>query len=97
MITEDGIFGAGLNIGYQGIEFAEVDGLEGDDTFYVLSTNADVETTIIGGLGADVFNVASDVTKPIVSYSVEGRSSFINHSVFSDDEAITAFSLTVFL
>ncbi|MGC9459135.1 calcium-binding protein, partial [Vibrio genomosp. F10] len=39
------------------------------------------------GLGADVFNVASDVTQPIVSYSVEGRSSFINHSVFSDDEA----------
>ncbi|WP_261817079.1 LEPR-XLL domain-containing protein [Vibrio gallicus] len=87
MITEDGIFGAGLNISYLGIEFAEVDGLEGDDTFYVLSTNAEVETTIIGGLGADVFNVASDVTKPIVSYSVEGRSSFINHSVFSDDEA----------
>ncbi len=87
MITEDGIFGAGLNIGYTGVEFAEVDGLEGDDTFYVLSTNAEVETTIIGGLGADVFNVASDVTQPIVSYSVEGRSSFINHSVFSDDDA----------
>ncbi|WP_117236182.1 LEPR-XLL domain-containing protein [Vibrio maerlii] len=87
MITEDGIFGAGLNIGYTGVEFAEVDGLEGDDTFYVLSTNEDVETTIIGGLGADQFNVASDVTKPIVSYAVEGRSSFINHSVFSEDEA----------
>ncbi|CAM2780863.1 LEPR-XLL domain-containing protein [Vibrio rarus] len=87
MITEDGIFGAGLNISYQGVEFAELDGLEGDDTFYVLSTNADVETTIIGGLGADVFNVASDVTQSIVSYSVEGRSSFINHSVFSDDDA----------
>ncbi|MBL4832198.1 MAG: hypothetical protein JKY55_20255, partial [Aliivibrio sp.] len=87
MITEDGIFGAGLNIGYTGVEFAEVDGLEGDDTFYVLSTNEEVETTIIGGLGADVFNVASDVTQPIVSYSVEGRSSFINHSVFSDDDS----------
>ncbi|WP_261842146.1 LEPR-XLL domain-containing protein [Aliamphritea ceti] len=87
MITENGIFGAGLNIGYEGVEIAEVDGLEGDDTFYILSTNPDVETTIIGGLGADTFNVASDVTQPIVSYSVEGRSSFVNHSVFSNDPA----------
>ncbi|MGI2027111.1 LEPR-XLL domain-containing protein [Endozoicomonas acroporae] len=85
MITENGIFGAGLNISFDGVELAEVDGLEGDDTFYVLSTSDDVETTIIGGLGADTFNIASDVTKPIVSYSVEGRSSFVNHSVFSDD------------
>ena len=87
MITEDGIFGAGLNVGFDNVEIAEVDGLEGDDTFYVLSTNANVETTIIGGQGADTFNVASDVTRPIVSYSVEGRSSFVNHSVFSDDPA----------
>ncbi|NOI65300.1 LEPR-XLL domain-containing protein [Vibrio sp. 99-8-1] len=87
IITENGIFGAGLNIGYQGVEIAEVDGLEGDDTFYVLSTNEDVTTTIIGGLGSDNFHVAGDVTKPVVSYSVEGRSSFINHSVFSDDPA----------
>jgi hypothetical protein len=85
MITENGIFGAGLNVSFIGVELAEVDGLEGDDTFYVLSTSESVETTIIGGLGADTFNVAGDVTTPIVSYSVEGRSSFINHSVLSDD------------
>lgn len=85
VITENGIFGAGLNISFDGVELAEVDGLEGNDTFYVLSTSDDVETTIIGGLGADTFNIASDVTKPIVSYSVEGHSSFVNHSVFSDD------------
>ncbi|NRA22733.1 MAG: hypothetical protein HRU05_19860, partial [Oceanospirillaceae bacterium] len=87
MITDHGIFGAGLNIGFTGVELAEVDGLEGDDTFYILSTNANMITTIIGGLGADTFNVAGDVTTPIVSYSVEGRSSFINHSVLSDDAA----------
>jgi Ca2+-binding RTX toxin-like protein len=87
MITDSGIFGAGLNVSYSGVEIAEVDGLEGDDTFYILSTNEAVETTIIGGLGADTFNVASDVTQSIVSYSIEGRSSFINHSVFSDDSA----------
>lgn len=87
MVTEDGIFGAGLNVGFHGVEIAEVDGLEGDDTFYILSTSEKVETTIIGGLGADTFNVASDVVQPIVSYSVEGRSSFVNHSVLSDDDA----------
>ncbi|MCJ8339821.1 MAG: LEPR-XLL domain-containing protein [Pseudomonadales bacterium] len=87
MITDKGIFGAGLNVGFTGVELAEVDGLEGDDTFYVLSTNADMVTTIIGGLGADTFNIAGDVTTPIVSYSVEGRSSFINHSVASADGA----------
>ncbi|MEH6442872.1 MAG: LEPR-XLL domain-containing protein [Oceanospirillaceae bacterium] len=85
MVTKDGIFGAGLNVSFTGVELAEVDGLEGDDTFYILSTSDSVVTTIIGGLGADTFNVAGDVTTPIVSYSVEGRSSFINHSVVSDD------------
>ncbi|MCJ8339824.1 MAG: LEPR-XLL domain-containing protein [Pseudomonadales bacterium] len=87
MITDKGIFGAGLNVGFTGVELAEVDGLEGDDTFYVLSTNANMITTIIGGLGADTFNIAGDVTTPIVSYSIEGRSSFINHSVASADGA----------
>ncbi|WP_315980888.1 hypothetical protein [Aliamphritea spongicola] len=87
MITENGIFGAGLNVGFEGVEKAEVDGLEGNDTFYILSTSPDVETTVIGGLGSDTFNVAGDVTKPIVSYSVEGRSSFINHSALSEDAA----------
>jgi hypothetical protein len=85
MLTENGIFGAGLNIGFEGIEYAEVDGLEGDDTFYILSTSEDVVTTIIGGKGSDTFSVAGDVTTDIVSYSVEGRSGFINHSAWSND------------
>ena len=34
------------------IAFVEIDGLEGDDHFYVLSTRDNVVTTVIGGLGS---------------------------------------------
>ena len=64
-----------------------MDGLEGDDHFYILSTNPDLVTTIIGGLGSDTFDVGGDVTRDVVALSVEGTSGFINHSVSSADEA----------
>ena len=52
IITEDGIFGAGLNVRVDGVEESlEVDGLEGDDYFYILSTRGNVVTTVIGGSG----------------------------------------------
>ena len=65
MITSDGIFGAGLNVGYDNIEKLEVDGAEGDDEFYVLSTGLDISGTLIevslfGGLGNDLFSIAGD-------------------------------------
>jgi hypothetical protein len=87
LITEGGVYGAGLNIGFAGVEVAEIDGLEGDDTFFVTSTAANMVVRIIGGLGSDTVNVAGDVTGQIVSYEVEGRSSVINHAVASDDPA----------
>jgi hypothetical protein len=36
VITAAGVFGAGLNVGYAGVERVEVDGAEGDDWFFVL-------------------------------------------------------------
>ncbi len=87
VITEDGVMGAGLNVDFAAVERLEVDGLEGDDHFFVLSTSADIVTTIIGGLGADTIDVGGDVTGRIVALSVEGRSGFVNHSVISDDPA----------
>jgi Ca2+-binding RTX toxin-like protein len=65
LITKDGIFGTGLNVGYKNIEKLEVDGAEGDDEFYVLSTGQDVDGTLIdvsiyGGLGNDLFSIAGD-------------------------------------
>jgi Ca2+-binding RTX toxin-like protein len=85
VITEDGVQGAGLNIAFTAVEKLEVDGMEGDDHFFVLGTNPNLVTTIIGGLGSDTFDVGGDVTAEIVALSIEGRSAFINHSLESDD------------
>ncbi|KPJ80692.1 MAG: hypothetical protein AMJ58_07790, partial [Gammaproteobacteria bacterium SG8_30] len=86
IVTSEGIFGAGLTVRVDGVEEAiEVDGLEGDDNFFVLSTRDDVVTTVIGGLGSDTFNIAGDVTEDVISLSLEGRSSTINHGATSDD------------
>jgi Ca2+-binding RTX toxin-like protein len=67
LVTKNGIFGAGLNVSYKNIEKLEVDGAEGDDEFYVLSTgltdpvsgNA-IDVSIYGGLGNDLFSIAGD-------------------------------------
>ena len=48
-----GIFGAGLNVRYTTVEVVEVDGLEGDDEFFVQSTAFGVAYRVIGGLGSD--------------------------------------------
>jgi hypothetical protein len=87
VITKDGVQGAGLNVTFTLVEKLEVDGMEGDDHFFVQSTNQNLVTTIIGGLGSDTFDIAGDITQDIVALSVEGRSAFINHSVESNDPA----------
>src|SRR4051812_37694888 len=83
VVTRDGIFGAGLNVRFDNIEKAEVDGMEGDDQIFVLSTRAGVVTTIIGGLGNDVMNVLGDVTTDIISNDLLGSSGLINQSISS--------------
>src|SRR5262249_38103464 len=57
VVTESGVFGGGLNVAFTNIQAVTVDALEGDDTFYVLSTSAAVKTTLIGGRGGDTFVV----------------------------------------
>ncbi len=64
LITEQGIFGAGLNVSFEAIERAEIEGLEGDDSFYVQSTAANMAVTAIGGLGSDFLSAAVHVTVP---------------------------------
>jgi len=86
IITRDGIYGAGLAINVDGVEEAiEVDGLEGDDHFFILSTREGVVTTVIGGLGSDTFNVTGDVTMDVISQTLEGRTGVINHGAASTD------------
>jgi hypothetical protein len=57
VVTKDGIFGAGLNVRFSGVEKVEVDTLEGDDNIFVRSTNEGVVTTITGGLGNDTIEI----------------------------------------
>ena len=88
VVTSAGVFGAGLNISVDGVEEAiEVDGLEGDDTFYLLSSRNDVVTTLIGGLGGDNFVIAGDVINSIVSADAGASSGLVTHGLQSNDDA----------
>ncbi len=85
VITDHGIFGGGLNVSYTNIQAVTIDGLEGDDTFYVLSTPQNVVTTLNGGSGGDTFVVGGDVTGAVISASTNGASSVNDHTVTSND------------
>ncbi|HEX6131969.1 MAG TPA: hypothetical protein VF044_09565, partial [Actinomycetota bacterium] len=83
VISVKGIFGAGLNVRYDNVEVVEVDGLEGDDEFFIISTKFGVAYRVIGGLGSDTINVAGDVVEDIVTRELEGISGTIDHRVAS--------------
>ena len=87
VISEDGIFGAGVTVRYDNVELIEIDGLEGDDDFFVISTPFGVVTRLVGGLGSDTFNVMGDVTDRIVTRELEGGNGIINHQVTSSTDA----------
>ncbi|WP_157100266.1 hypothetical protein [Rhodoplanes sp. Z2-YC6860] len=84
VVTSQGIFGGGLNVAFDNIESAELDTLEGNDTIYVLGTNPNIITTVIGGLGSDTIQVMGDVTKPIASGG-QGSSGEITQGLSSGD------------
>ncbi|HEY3486388.1 MAG TPA: hypothetical protein VGK49_13445, partial [Ilumatobacteraceae bacterium] len=83
VISAAGILGAGLNVRYAAVEVVEVDGLEGDDEFFVLSTVFGTAYRVIGGLGSDTINITSDVVEDIVTRELEGVSGSIDHRVVS--------------
>ena len=87
VVTDKGIFGAGLTVTYKNIQVLEIDTLEGDDTIDVLSTAPGMAVRVIGGLGNDTINVAGDVNGDVVSRDINGTSSTINNRVTSQDEA----------
>lgn len=82
VVTENGIYGAGLNIQYVRVETVEVDGDAGDDRFFILGTSAGIMTKITGGLGSDTF-FANGPTPDVVSNDLLGHSGLISHSVDS--------------
>ncbi len=67
IITADGVYGAGLNVAFCNIEAADIDGMEGDDHFFVQSTNSGMVTRIFGGLGSDTVYVNGDVIESVVT------------------------------
>ncbi|MFT5526548.1 MAG: hypothetical protein ACI9HK_004525, partial [Pirellulaceae bacterium] len=88
VVTESGVFGGGLFITYGGLEKVEIDALEGNDRFFIESTNENVVVEIIGGLGSDTFNVSGgtgDEPIEVVSNGLEGHSGIIQHLLSSVD------------
>ncbi len=85
VVTQDGIFGGGLNISYTNIQAITIDTLEGNDTIDVLSTPQDVVTTINGGEGGDTINVGGDVSGSVISANSQGSSSVTDHTVTSSN------------
>src|SRR5829696_5610441 len=90
VVTDSGVFGAGLNVSYVNIEKLIADGAEGNDRFFVLSTGLDVVTEIDGGLGSDSFFVGGapgEAPIPVISDDFKGHSGVVLHSVESGDAA----------
>jgi Ca2+-binding RTX toxin-like protein len=83
VITEDGVFGAGLNVTFVNIQQIEIDGDAGDDRFFILGTGAGMITKVTGGLGSDTFFV-NGPTPAIVSNDLLGHTGLIGHLVDSD-------------
>ncbi|HXG48652.1 MAG TPA: calcium-binding protein, partial [Methylomirabilota bacterium] len=86
VVSDQGVFGAGLFVTYGGIEKLIVDALEGNDRFYILSTPEGAVVELIGGRGSDTFNVGGgNGGQPItvVSRSLEGHSGLIDHTLLS--------------
>jgi len=92
VITDDGVFGAGLNVNFVNIESLRVDGAEGDDRFFLQSTKETVFTELFGGLGNDTFNASGD-TPPVVSNDFRGHSGIITHDIESTDSLYNDQSL----
>ena len=67
VITKEKIYSAGRTVSYANIQRLEIDGLAGDDIFYILSTDAGVETVLIGHLGNDIFIVGGDVPNNVIN------------------------------
>ena len=61
IVTDTGIYGAGRTISFEDIQTLIIDGAEGNDTFYILSTPAIAHVEIYGGLGSDRFVIDGDV------------------------------------
>ncbi len=86
VITRDGVYGAGLNVNFVNVEVLRVDGAEGDDNFYIQSTNEAILTQVVGGLGSDTFQIADGVERTVTSNDLLGHSGLILHDLEVEGE-----------
>ena len=82
VVTADAVYGAGRFVTYTNVERLKVYGMEGNDTFYVLSTNPTVETSLYGGMGSDRSRSARRGV-PVQSDDLQGHTGLVRHSVES--------------
>src|SRR5260370_6145975 len=85
VVTDHGIFGAGMYVTFRNIQVIQINALEGDDTIDVLSTPAGVALRVIGGLGSHQIYVASEVNRNVYSHDINGTTPTINHDVLTND------------
>ena len=84
VVTDTGVYGAGLFVTYASIENIVVDALEGNDQFFIASTPEGATVSTIGGKGSDTFNVAGNLTSEpidVVSNDLLGHSGMIDLSI----------------
>src|SRR5262249_25430235 len=93
VVTKDGVSGAGRSVSMTHVQSIEIDGLDGNDHFTVLSTSAGVVTTLVGDGGSDTFDVAGDVATPVLARTTNGEAGYINHSVSSADPAYNGIAV----
>jgi len=84
VITDEGVFGAGLNVSLVNVELLSVDGAEGDDQFVVKSTQDGLITQLLGGLGSDTFFAGSEGVTAVDSNDLRGHSGLVTHGIESN-------------
>ncbi|MBN2429796.1 MAG: hypothetical protein JXK94_15785, partial [Deltaproteobacteria bacterium] len=84
VVTDDGIYGGGLNINFINVEKVTLDAAEGNDRIYIRSTDDGHITEILAGEGSDTFSIGGD-SPPVTSRDLLGHSGIVTHSSSSDD------------
>jgi hypothetical protein len=94
VVTDDGVFGAGLHVSFESVEALTIDGGEGNDTFDILSTGSSFVTKVYGGLGSDDF-VVGGTGRPVsvASRDLKGYSGLLSHAL-SDSTTDAAYKKT---
>lgn len=86
VIQDGAIFGGGLSIKFTNIAYLDAVGAEGDDSFFVLSTDPSVLVTLYGGLGSDSFIVTPRQPPSVVSKNLRGHRGIIEHHISSTSD-----------